>query len=258
MKKLTKVLLLALLLLTIPVLSACGQDKKEVTIKVLSSSYNDGTVKGGTTYKEEDIATLVASANSGKSFVAWVRNNKIVSTEESFSFKVTTNHGGTYTAVFKGDSPTYIKPIALAFNASSLKPNQELVLQSLNFNFAIENDVQTFNLHTLKEIDFDVSENPQSSGIFDFDSEYLLRLRSDYENRNYTFSVSLSYTFGQILTSKTGFIQLNLSDLIETNEMTDTTYYQSKILVKDANLSAEVYIWFAPAGAEISVSELQF
>ena len=58
----------------------------------------------GGVYKEDENATLIANPSTGKAFVAWIKNNKIISEESSFSFKVKISDGGTYTAVFKSEN----------------------------------------------------------------------------------------------------------------------------------------------------------
>lgn len=251
MKKIIKALLLALLVLVVPIMVACGQEKKEVLISVISSSYQDGTVLGGGPYKEEDNVTLLANATSGKTFVAWIKNNKIVSKENTYTFKAKLTDAGTYTAVFKGNSPTYLNPFALAFNGQNKKLDQNLTIKSISFNMAVGQSSQSFNITTHKDLDLNVYENAQSSSIYDFDSEYLLRLRSSYGEQTYTLSSSIVYTIGESQVTRATSKTTTLVSLEAKTDAFENTYYQATIPVSDTNLQGSLYVWFSPAGLEI-------
>lgn len=59
-------------------------------IGVVSNPSEGGTINGGGTYDQGSTATLTAVANPGFTFVNWMENGDVVSTNVSYSFTVTT------------------------------------------------------------------------------------------------------------------------------------------------------------------------
>ena len=68
------------------------------TYMVRMQASTGGTVSGGGAFEKDATVTVTATPNSGYKFVRWEENGKEVSTEASYSFKVTTNR--TLTAIF--------------------------------------------------------------------------------------------------------------------------------------------------------------
>ena len=74
------------------------------TISASASPSSGGSVSGAGSYNYGSTCTLNASANTGYSFVCWMKNGSQVSTNASFSFTVAEN--ASYVAVFNLDSYT--------------------------------------------------------------------------------------------------------------------------------------------------------
>ena len=74
------------------------------TISASASPTAGGSVSGAGTYQSGSTCTLIASANTGYSFVRWTKNGTQVSTNASYSFTVTEN--ASYVAVFSQNSYT--------------------------------------------------------------------------------------------------------------------------------------------------------
>ena len=74
------------------------------TISASASPQAGGTVSGAGSYPRNTTCTLVATANSGYTFVKWTRNGQQVSTNATYSFQVTGN--ASYVANFTLNSYT--------------------------------------------------------------------------------------------------------------------------------------------------------
>ena len=92
---------------------------EQVTISVVASPSEGGTVnigrKSATTVnaKINESVSLHATAADGYNFIRWDLNGVPVSAESSYTFTVTADNGGTYTAVFEADANTLlIKTVA--------------------------------------------------------------------------------------------------------------------------------------------------
>lgn len=109
MKRKIAILLMFLLLVCTPLLSACNEEIKDHNIFVTSSDIRLGTVSGDGVYKTGKKVTLVANEKVENIFVAWVKNNTIVSKEKEFSFYASTSNEGKYTAVFESPTSNFLK-----------------------------------------------------------------------------------------------------------------------------------------------------
>lgn len=67
-----------------------------------------GSVSGGGSYKEGVSATVTAMPDDGYKFVGWMENDGLISTEDSYTFTVTSNR--TLTAVFEKAGTTVPDP----------------------------------------------------------------------------------------------------------------------------------------------------
>ena len=74
-------------------------------ISATAEPSNGGSVSGAGSYAQGNTCTLVATANSGYSFVKWTKNGTQVSTNPTYSFTVTGN--ATYVAHFEQNIVNY-------------------------------------------------------------------------------------------------------------------------------------------------------
>ena len=75
---------------------------KSYNITATATPTAGGTVTGANTYNHGATCTLVATPNTGYTFVNWKKGNTVVSTNASYSFTVT--EAGSYTATFSLNS----------------------------------------------------------------------------------------------------------------------------------------------------------
>jgi hypothetical protein len=64
---------------------------KNYSVKVIASPIADGTVTGGGTFAGGNSDTVIATPKSGHTFVHWTENGRVVSTSESYTFRVNAN-----------------------------------------------------------------------------------------------------------------------------------------------------------------------
>ena len=85
-------------------LFACNDPIYNHVISVTSSNIQKGTVSGSGTYKTNKNVTLTATPKSGYSFIAWIKNEVIVSQDAEFTFTANKETEGKYTALFTTDT----------------------------------------------------------------------------------------------------------------------------------------------------------
>lgn len=108
MKKRIFLILFVILLIFAPLLSACNHNEEEHLINVTSSNIRLGSVEGYGTYKTDKKVVLKAISKNENRFVAWIKDNNIVSTDSEFEFKASTKTEGKYIAVFYSNSSDYL------------------------------------------------------------------------------------------------------------------------------------------------------
>lgn len=95
------------------------QDTPNYTITATANPTNGGTITGAGTYPSGSTCTLRAMANEGFTFVKWTRNGSLVSTNQNYSFIVTTN--ASYLAHFTQSANQYtVSATAIPANGGSV------------------------------------------------------------------------------------------------------------------------------------------
>ncbi len=91
----------------------CNEQKKfyDVSVDVLYPNY--GFAYGGDTYEENTLCTIFATEKANSTFLAWMHNNVIVSYESTYSFEVTSQTRGTYTAIFSLPDMPLVSPTTI-------------------------------------------------------------------------------------------------------------------------------------------------
>ena len=82
-----------------------GPGGNTYTITATASPTNGGTVSGAGSYSANSYCTLTATANSGYTFSKWTKNGQQVSTNASYTFRVTSS--ATYVANFTQQTTSY-------------------------------------------------------------------------------------------------------------------------------------------------------
>lgn len=99
------------------------------TVTVSANPTEGGTVNGGGTYEKDATVTVTANANSVYQFVSWTENDKVVSSEASYTFAAEEHRElvavfklGTYTITFNTDGGSTVDPISLDYGAAVTAP----------------------------------------------------------------------------------------------------------------------------------------
>jgi len=155
-------------------LSACGTPATyAVSVKTSDSRY--GSVAGNGSFKENTTVTLSATPLQNANFLCWTLNNKVVSKDAEYTFKITGKTDGTYVALFDKALDYYaLTEIALTFN-------EGVQIQELNLN------IQTgSSLSSLQKI-YDVTTNPvvrtqTHASVSGFYNRYLIHKKTTDTN----------------------------------------------------------------------------
>lgn len=99
-KKICYILVFLLTLCPIAMLFGCNENKTQYNITVEVWYANYGTVYGTGAYDENSTVEITAQPKDNYSFVAWMRNNIVVSYDANYRFEVTKESAGTYVAIF--------------------------------------------------------------------------------------------------------------------------------------------------------------
>lgn len=141
-------------------LFGCGPapDRYNIVVNVWYSNY--GTTYGGGTYDEGTTITINATPKQDSKFIAWMKENVVVSRDMDYSFKVNAETTGTYTAIF---SCPELELVTLK-NITFTDEYQEdcLEFSNLNAEFLIGGTFKTLKQAYVTDIDettdFEITE----------------------------------------------------------------------------------------------------
>jgi uncharacterized repeat protein (TIGR02543 family) len=163
----------------------------DYTISVTASPSNGGTVTGGGTYAEETYCTVTATANSDYAFTNWTEDGNVVSTNASYTFKVTsdrnlvanfsrdtitistsvdpTNSGtvsgaGTYNY---GDTCTLRATPATGYDFSNWSKNGTEVSSTAEYSFTVTESGEYTANFKIQQFNIEVTVDPQESGTIE-------------------------------------------------------------------------------------------
>ncbi len=95
-----KVLSFVLIVCASLTMFGCDDNLKDYNVIVNVWYANYGTVYGTNTYKEKSEAEIKAVPKENYEFLAWMKNNVIVSYDSVYKFEVSKDTAGTYIAIF--------------------------------------------------------------------------------------------------------------------------------------------------------------
>jgi hypothetical protein len=219
-----------------------------------------GTVQGGGRFLDGEKVTLIAQAVQGSEFVAWIKNNKKVSDKASYQFDATKEVAGSYTAVFKSQTPTYYTPVAIAFFAQE-KDNPELegqpiVLDNVTFNFKSSNFSNVNLIHEESKLEFLLQDTLQSSMIYEFEPDVFLKIQSgNIHKQTYDFSFEITLIINEEKTLLNNTMSLSITEMQDNTDSYGAEYkYISITILDENNINFSGYAWLAPAGVELDSS----
>lgn len=109
-KKFTALMLTCALIFGVFGFSGCTEQITSHNIWVTSSNLQNGSVSGSGVYKDGETATLTATPKGENQFIAWAKNDIVVSKNQTYSFVVSNsmNKDEKYTALFTSNNIDYM------------------------------------------------------------------------------------------------------------------------------------------------------
>lgn len=157
-----KSIILALMLLFTMCFSmfGCGPkpDRYNIVTNVWYSNY--GTSYGGGTYDEGSTVTISALPKQDSQFMAWMKDNVIVSYDQEYSFEINSETTGTYTAIFNCPELELITLKRISF--LDMYDEGSISFTTLNVDFYIggsyKNLKQFFSTEITNKTEFDITD----------------------------------------------------------------------------------------------------
>ena len=236
-KKLTAFVLACSLVLGVFVFTGCDNGITSHNIWVTSSNLQNGTVSGDGIYKDGETATLVATPIGGNQFIAWAKNDIIVSKSQTYSFTVNNsmNKDEKYTALFTSANLDYVVlqsavyEISGAIRTDSYNASQILSTSlSVSSTPALYTDIASASNQLFTTIgdawvqDFDISEK-----IFYLNKKYYFSFNTNIEYA----TAETNHTISEPLETKYYIIDFNELNQGTTNDGV-TTYDCSEYTLK--------------------------
>ena len=109
MKKLLSVIFAILMIALVPFsLFGCDKAATQYNVKVNMWYAGYGTVYGGDSYDVGSTVKITAIPKQSYTFMAWLKDNVVVSYDAEYSFEMSMETSGTYTAIFSLRDPKQI------------------------------------------------------------------------------------------------------------------------------------------------------
>ena len=203
MKSKLKILTSILLCLVMSVfMYGCNEEPQyfDVSVNVWYSNY--GTAYGSGTFEENTTCTIYATEKQNSTFLAWMHNNVIVSYESTYSFTVTNQTRGTYTAIFTSPSMDLVTPKTATVNNTI---TSSYTINSINMVMSIGSRYSS--LHQL--INEDITQNNQFTI-----TEPVLALDS---NNSIYCEVALTFVYETVIQNETTQVEANTTTALQIN-----------------------------------------
>lgn len=187
-KKLSAFILIFVLCFCAMFFVACNEDIIDHKIIVTSSNIRYGSVTGDGYYKTKTDVTLTATAKDEHTFICWVKDNVIISTDTEYSFVANKNTEGKYIAVFEGDNMQILKlnAIRLEYNTTDTEEDNFYELQNITLSQKIYGkDIELCN-QTSSEI-FQAEAEPSATEI-EINNDNVYTINSNF---NFTLSITI-------------------------------------------------------------------
>ncbi|MBQ3493831.1 MAG: hypothetical protein IJA69_00270 [Clostridia bacterium] len=181
MKKLYSILLAGVLMLSCFTLVACGKAPKEfdVAVNVWYAQY--GYASGGGTFVEGDEVTIYAEPSQNSTFVAWLLGDVIASYEQNYTFEMSAQTQGTYTAVFECPKLELVKLTKVEYTESY---NTQTALTETTIDLKIGSNFNNTNQILNQVLNRNSTEY----------SEFVNNVALDYRNK-LCITLNMKYTY---------------------------------------------------------------
>ncbi len=209
-------------------LSACNETPKKYNINVNVWYANYGIVDGGGTYDENTDCTITATPKGDSQFLAWMNENVVVSYDATYTFKVSSNTSGTYTAIFTCPDLELVTPTKIIFNDTY---DQNNTITNITANVKLGSSYET-----LKEV---LNTEINATKTFDIET---ITLALNKKSKIYA-EINLTYTYESIVDNESTLIDVKTQTYIDIglNGQLTTTEYKLNLPNK---VNGEAFISF--------------
>lgn len=175
-------------------LSACTPIINFHTISATSSNQiQGGTVEGYGQYKTNSTVTLKATPKTEGGFLAWIKNEEVVSYEPVFSFTADTDTEGSYIALFATDEFEFARLQNVEYQLNSLTvPNSSVML----LDWDLEYNTMSSLYHDLAHMEDEPLSNNDNNFFDGIDHEDKVL----FSSKKYFFQLTLSLQYTNIET----------------------------------------------------------
>ena len=221
-------LVLASVFLTL-LFGGCTEVIADHKISVTSSNIQNGIVTGDGTYKTKQEVTLTATPKNNHSFVAWIRNELIVSYDMTYTFIASNDTDGKYTALFTTDTLDYFMLKKVQYNISGLTLNDEAWtlthISELNITCGLTSGIYQ-ELVSGKNIEMPNTGNLAAEEFDIIDKIF-------YMNKAYYFNIKTTYKYdinkNETLTNESKLLEsdvfVDFSNLVSSPEINGVKNY---------------------------------
>lgn len=192
-KKLTAFMLTCTLVLGAFCFAGCAEQITSHNIWVTSSNLQNGSVSGNGVYRDGETATLTATPIGENKFVAWAKNDIVVSKSQTYSFVVNNsmNQDEKYTALFTSNDLDYLvlKDVVYEINEAT-RDDDFATSKILSSNLAVSSTPALYNtIASVSNQDFTTVGN---AWVQNFEiAEKIFYLNKTYY---FSFNANLEYT----------------------------------------------------------------
>ena len=201
-KKLTAFMLTCTLVLGVFCFAGCTEQITSHNIWVTSSNLQNGSVSGNGVYRDGETATLTATPKGENRFVAWAKNDIVVSKNQTYSFVVNSamNQDEKYTALFTSNELDYMVLKDVVYEISGATRGDEFATSKiLSTTFAVSSTPALYNtIASVSNQDFTTVGNAwvqnfqKAEKIFYLNKTYYFSFNANIEYTNSTTSDTAS------------------------------------------------------------------
>lgn len=220
-RKLFSLLLCFLVGISTFAFSACDDDISYHSILVTSSNaINCGDVTGSGNYKTNSTVTLTATPKNDNTFLAWTKNDLVVSYDATFTFVASSATEGKYIALFSTSTFDYVLLNGVSYDLMNLTLDNPNLYATEVVSWRLKSNTVSTLYKNLASF-----ENQEISNIGSFSSENV-----DFENKIFFSHKQYFFTLTMVIEYTNNKTQLTTTEQITTDFMIDL----STLLDEDA------------------------
>lgn len=211
-KKLLSLILCFLVGASTFLFSACDDDSSYHSILATSSNaINCGDAVGSGNYKTNSMVVLTATPKNDNTFLAWTKNDLVVSSDAEYSFIASASTAGKYIALFSTSTFDYVLLNGVSYDLMNLTLNNENLTATEIVSWKLKSNTVSTLYKNLASF-----ENQEISNIGSFSSENV-----DFENKVFFSHLPYFFTLTMVIKYTNNDTQLTSTEQVTTDFMID-------------------------------------